>query len=77
MKIQNLSNSPKVPFDLDGHILHSEKHIELIHLLLKPGDFGIITSLELIHFNPQHVGRFGLRSKYARRGNRNNEESFG
>ncbi len=38
MKIQNLSNSPKVPFDLDGHILHSEKQIELIHLLLKPGE---------------------------------------
>ncbi len=38
MKIQNLSNSPKVPFDLDGYILHSEKQIELVHLLLKPGE---------------------------------------
>ena len=38
MKIQNLNNSPKVPFDLDGHILHSEKQIELIHLLLKAGE---------------------------------------
>ncbi|HDY87664.1 MAG TPA: dCTP deaminase [bacterium] len=38
------------------------------YLLLKPGDFGIITALEILHFNPQHVGRFGLRSKYARRG---------
>lgn len=37
MIIQNLSNSPKVPFDLEGYILHSEKQIELIHLLLKPG----------------------------------------
>ena len=38
MKIQNLTNSPKVPFDLDGYILHSEKQIELVHLLLKPGE---------------------------------------
>ena len=38
MKIQNLSNSPKVPFDLEGYILHSEKQIELVHLLLKPGE---------------------------------------
>jgi len=38
MKIQNLSNSPKVPFDLEGFILHSEKQIELVHLLLKPGE---------------------------------------
>lgn len=36
MKIQNLSNSPKVPFDLEGYILHSEKQIELVHLTLKP-----------------------------------------
>ena len=36
MNIQNLGNSPKVPFELDGHILHSEKQIELVHLLLKP-----------------------------------------
>ena len=38
MKIQNLNNSPKVPFDLEGYILHSEKQIELVHLLLKPGE---------------------------------------
>ncbi len=38
MKIQNLSNSPKVPFDLDGYILHSENQVELVHLLLKPGE---------------------------------------
>lgn len=36
MIIQNFKNSPKVPFDLDGYILHSEKNIELVHLLLKP-----------------------------------------
>ncbi len=38
MKIQNLNNSPKVPFDLDGYILHSEKQLELVHLVLKPGE---------------------------------------
>lgn len=38
MKIQNLSNSPKVPFDLDAFILHSEDKIELVHLVLKPGE---------------------------------------
>ncbi len=38
MKIQNLSNSPKVPFDLEAFILHSEEKIELVHLLLKPGE---------------------------------------
>jgi len=38
MNIQNLGNSPKVPFDLEAYILHSEKQIELVHLLLKPGE---------------------------------------
>lgn len=38
MKIQNLSNSPKVPFDLDAFILHSEDKMELVHLALKPGE---------------------------------------
>ncbi len=34
--IRSLENSPKVPFDLEAYILHSEKQIELVHLLLKP-----------------------------------------
>ena len=38
MKIQNLNNSPKVPFDLDAFILHSEEKIEIVHLFLKPGE---------------------------------------
>ena len=38
MQIQNLANSTKVPFNLDGHILHSEKSVELVHLLLKSGE---------------------------------------
>ena len=38
------------------------------YLLLQPGDFGIVTVLEEIRLGPQYAGRFGLRSKYARKG---------
>ena len=38
MIIRNLENSPEVPFDLDAYILHSQEQIELVHLLLKPGE---------------------------------------
>lgn len=38
------------------------------YLLLKPGDFAIVVVLEQLRLSPQHVGRFGLRSKYARKG---------
>ena len=38
------------------------------YLLLKPGDFAIIVVLEKLCLSPQYVGRFGLRSKYARKG---------
>jgi len=38
MTIRNLNNSPKVTFDLEGYILHSEKQIELIHLTIKPNE---------------------------------------
>jgi len=41
---------------------------EVGYLLLQPGDFGIITVLEEIRLGPQYAGRFGLRSKYARKG---------
>jgi dCTP deaminase len=37
-------------------------------ILLQPGDFGIITVMEELTLGPQYVGRFGLRSKYARKG---------
>lgn len=37
-------------------------------LMLDPGDFGVITVLEKIRLSPKHVARFGLRSKYARKG---------
>lgn len=38
------------------------------YLLIQPGDFAIINVLEEIKLNAQHTGRFGLRSKYARKG---------
>lgn len=38
------------------------------YLLLQPGDFGVVTVLEEIELGPQHAARFGLRSKYARKG---------
>ena len=37
-------------------------------LLLEPGDFGVISIFEELWLGPQHVGRIGLRSKYARKG---------
>jgi len=38
------------------------------YLLLAPGDFGVVTVLEEIRMGSQYAGRFGLRSKYARKG---------
>jgi len=38
MRIQNLENAPKVPIELEAYLLHSENTVELIHLLLKPGE---------------------------------------
>lgn len=35
---------------------------------LTPGDFGVVTVLEEIALGPQYAARFGLRSKYARKG---------
>ena len=37
MKIIPLSGAPKVPFDLEGYIMHSSKSLEIIHLVLQPG----------------------------------------
>ncbi len=36
--------------------------------MLKPGDFAIVVVLEKLRLSPQYVGRFGLRSKYTRKG---------
>ena len=38
------------------------------YILLQPGDFAIVIVLEEIRLGPQYAGRFGLRSKYARKG---------
>jgi len=38
------------------------------YILVDPGDFAIIISLEKLELGPQYTGRFGLRSKYARKG---------
>ena len=38
------------------------------YFLLQPGDFGVVTVLEEIRLGPQYAARFGLRSKYARKG---------
>lgn len=37
-------------------------------LVLAPGDFGVVITLEQIKLGPQYAARFGLRSKYARKG---------
>jgi quercetin dioxygenase-like cupin family protein len=49
MNIISLSEAPKVPFDLDGYIMHSSSALEIIHLCLKPGQ-----SIPL-HANPFDV----------------------
>lgn len=38
------------------------------YLSLAPGDFAVVTVLERIELGAQYVARFGLRSKYARKG---------
>ena len=38
------------------------------YLVVQPGDFAVVTALEIIKLNAQHVARFGLRSKYSRKG---------
>ena len=37
MKITKLVLAPKVPFDLDGHIMGRNGATEIVHLHLKPG----------------------------------------
>jgi dCTP deaminase len=50
----------------------SEKHLVKIaekgFIVLHPGDFAVVTVHEILRLGPQYVGRFGLRSKYARKG---------
>jgi len=37
-------------------------------MTLTPGDFGVVTVFETIKLSPRYAARFGLRSKYARKG---------
>lgn len=37
MKTISLSLAPKVPFDIEGYIMHSSNSLEVIHLCLQPG----------------------------------------
>ncbi|MGA9214266.1 MAG: dCTP deaminase [Methylocella sp.] len=38
------------------------------YLIVQPGDFAVVLIYEELKLGPQHVARFGLRSKYARKG---------
>ena len=38
------------------------------YLSIAPGDFGVVTVLEEVQLGTQYAARFGLRSKYARKG---------
>jgi mannose-6-phosphate isomerase-like protein (cupin superfamily) len=33
-----LQDAPKIPFNLDGKIMHTSDKLELVHLTLKPGE---------------------------------------
>src|SRR5713101_1716899 len=37
-------------------------------IVIEPGDFGVVLTLEELRMGPQYAGRFGLRSKFARKG---------
>jgi hypothetical protein len=37
MKTVSLGNAPKVPFDIEGYLMHSSDSLEIIHLRLQPG----------------------------------------
>lgn len=54
MKVLRIQDAPKVPFNLDGHLLHQSDYFDLVHLSLKPGE-----SVEA-HINPLPVVLFGL-----------------
>ncbi len=57
MKITKLSEAPKVPFELDGHIMGQAPRVEIIHLNLKAGQ-----KLEK-HINPSDVFFYVLEGK--------------
>jgi len=37
MKINTLTNAAKVPFDVEGYLMHTSATLEVIHLCLQPG----------------------------------------
>ena len=37
-------------------------------VVFEPGDFGFVTTLEVIKLSAEYAGRFGLRSSFARKG---------
>jgi quercetin dioxygenase-like cupin family protein len=49
MKITNLKNAAKVPFNIEGHKMYTGESVEIIHLNMKPGEV-----LEM-HSNPVDV----------------------
>lgn len=49
MKLISLQTAPKVPFDLDGYIVHTSPQLEVVHLLLHAGQ------QVAIHTNPFDV----------------------
>ena len=56
---------------LQGVTTSSKKLVDIKaagYITLNPGDFGMITILEEIKLSPQYTARFGLRSKFARKG---------
>lgn len=57
MKTTKLHEAPKVPFNLDGHIVAQSQNIEVVHLHLKPGEI-----LEK-HTNPFDVIFYVLEGK--------------
>jgi len=57
MKIQDWETASKVPFNIDGKIMFSEKPIELVHLKLAPGE------LLDMHKNPFDVVFYVLKGE--------------
>ena len=53
MKIVTLDDAPKVPFNIEGYIMHTSPSMEVIHLCLHPGQeisqhtnpFNVVVSL--------------------------------
>ena len=57
MNIQRVNETPKVQYNLDGHILCSLPGVEVVHLSLKPGE-----KIEK-HINPNDVIFFVVEGK--------------